>query len=95
MNRAHDDGTIKRNTTAFGRDDFVLAYMAAFVAMGIAPGERMAKELADITHGASDCLMAVREMARAPEGGRVFAALDLLRPRHEAFLRSKDQKVAT
>lgn len=81
--------------SAFTRSDFALAYMAAFTALGIAPGDKMAYELAEFTHCAEDCIRAVREMATANEFKRVFAALDYLRPIHAAWERSKEQRVAT
>lgn len=61
------------------RDRYTLAYMAAFTAIGIAPGERMAQELAELTHTPADCLQAVRAMVGARELMRVWAALDYLR----------------
>lgn len=75
--------------SAFDRIDYALAYTAAFVAMGIAPGDKMADELASLTHSATDCIRAVREMAQAGENKRVFAALDYLRPLHTTWTRAQ------
>lgn len=59
--------------------DFALAYLAAFAAMGINPGMRMAQELGDLTRSSAECLEAVRRMTRARENMRVWDALDYLR----------------
>jgi hypothetical protein len=59
-------------------ESFQLAYMSAFTALGITPGEAIAKRLAELTETIAELLSAVRAMRDAPEHGRVFAAIDTL-----------------
>jgi hypothetical protein len=69
----------RRINTPFCTESYELAYLAAFVALGITPGADAAKAMAAITHTPAEVYGAVSAMRHAREGQRVFAALDALR----------------
>lgn len=55
------------------------AYLGAFAALGINPGDGMASELALLTDSPEKLASAISAMRKAPEWSRVHAALDVLR----------------
>lgn len=74
-----------RNTkTAFEPADFKLAYLAAFEALRLNVGLETAEELSRLTTSPADLVDTVKALRDAPEYGRVFAALELLRDRRRS-----------
>jgi hypothetical protein len=65
--------------SAFGKNDFELAYVAACTALEITTS--ICRELAELTRSVAELVEAVKAMRDAEPNQRVFAALDLLRAR--------------